>query len=171
MHLKTILTTFFISVFLGLSSFCENTSPNIDKDGDIRERYKKFKDHHLMDNHMFVLTHDISFPLPVIIYADGKFDVFMSSNLYDNHHHPVVYEINGRAYKVDEHEHIKEVGSGLSLVDFSITKNVVFILICFVLMILMFGKMAKSYKHNPLPKGIGRLLEPIIIYIRDDIRG
>tara|TARA_B100001758_G_scaffold247879_1_gene268076 strand:- start:63713 stop:64732 length:1020 start_codon:yes stop_codon:yes gene_type:complete len=169
MHLKTILTTFFISVFLGLSSFCENTSPNIDKDGDIRERYKKFKDHHLMDNHMFVLTHDIAFPLPVIIYADGKFDVFMSSNLYDNHHHPVVYEINGRAYKVDEHEHIKEVGSGLSLVDFSITKNVVFILICFVLMILMFGKMAKSYKHNLLPKGIGRLLEPIIIYIRDDI--
>ena len=53
--------------------------------------------------------------------------------------------------------------------DFSITKNVALIFICLVLMMVMFGRMAKSYKNNPLPTGIGRLLEPIILYIRDDI--
>jgi len=29
--------------------------------------------------------------------------------------------------------------------------------------------MARSYKNNALPKGMGRFLEPIILYIRDDI--
>jgi F-type H+-transporting ATPase subunit a len=29
--------------------------------------------------------------------------------------------------------------------------------------------MAKSYKKSALPSGIGRLLEPIVLYIRDDI--
>jgi len=33
----------------------------------------------------------------------------------------------------------------------------------------MFKRMAKNYQKNPLPSGMGRLLEPIIIYIRDDI--
>ena len=36
-------------------------------------------------------------------------------------------------------------------------------------MVVVFGKMAKSYKTNPVPTGIGRLLEPIVLYIRDDI--
>ena len=38
-----------------------------------------------------------------------------------------------------------------------------------ILMITMFGRMAKSYKNNSMPTGIGRLLEPIVLYIRDDI--
>jgi F-type H+-transporting ATPase subunit a len=33
----------------------------------------------------------------------------------------------------------------------------------------MFTRMAKSYKKNALPNGMGRLLEPIVLYIRDDI--
>ena len=36
-------------------------------------------------------------------------------------------------------------------------------------MVVVFGKMAKSYKYNSIPSGIGRLLEPIVLYIRDDI--
>src|SRR5690606_23225030 len=33
----------------------------------------------------------------------------------------------------------------------------------------MFGSMARSYKKGALPKGMGRFLEPIVLYIRDDI--
>jgi len=169
MKVKTIFLTLIISIFFGLNSFAGNPSPDLNSDDNVREKYKKFKDHHLLDNHMFVLTDDIAFPLPVILYTDGEFDIFMSSELYDNHH-PIPFKINGRTYRVDEHEHIKEVGGGdLNVIDFSITKNVVFILVCFVLMILMFVKMGKSYKNNSIPKGIGRFLEPIILYIRDDI--
>lgn len=33
----------------------------------------------------------------------------------------------------------------------------------------MFSRMAKNYKTNALPSGIGRILEPLILYVRDDI--
>ena len=36
-------------------------------------------------------------------------------------------------------------------------------------MFFMFKRMAKNYQKNALPRGIGRLLEPVILYIRDDI--
>jgi len=36
-------------------------------------------------------------------------------------------------------------------------------------MLFLFARMARSYKTNSMPKGIGRMLEPIILYIRDDI--
>ena len=36
-------------------------------------------------------------------------------------------------------------------------------------MFFIFSRMAKSYKTSALPTGFGRLLEPIILYIRDDI--
>ena len=168
MKVKTIFLTLITSMLFGLNSFAGNPSPDLKSDDNVREQYKKFKDHHLLDNHMFVLTHDIAFPLPVILYTDGEFDIFMSSDLYENHH-PIPFKINGRTYRVDEHEHIKEVGGDLNVIDFSITKNVVFILVCFVLMIFMFVKMAKSYTNNSIPKGMGRFLEPIVLYIRDDI--
>ena len=39
-----------------------------------------------------------------------------------------------------------------------------------LLMFFMFSRMAKAYKNNEsMPKGMGRLLEPLVIYIRDDI--
>jgi F-type H+-transporting ATPase subunit a len=42
-------------------------------------------------------------------------------------------------------------------------------MIVFLMMLIMFTRMAKSYKNNALPSGVGRLLEPIVLYIRDDI--
>ncbi|MCL4124316.1 UNVERIFIED_CONTAM: hypothetical protein GTU68_066503 [Idotea baltica] len=36
-------------------------------------------------------------------------------------------------------------------------------------MFFIFSRMAKKYKSGSLPKGFGRALEPIILYIRDDI--
>ena len=54
--------------------------------------------------------------------------------------------------------------------DFSITKNVFTVMMVGLLMFFMFSRMAKAYKNNEsMPKGMGRLLEPIVIYIRDDI--
>jgi F-type H+-transporting ATPase subunit a len=55
-------------------------------------------------------------------------------------------------------------------IDFSITKNVLTIIIVSLLMLFLFGSLAKSYsKNNGVAKGIGRFFEPIILYIRDDI--
>jgi F-type H+-transporting ATPase subunit a len=55
--------------------------------------------------------------------------------------------------------------------DFSITKNVLFIFIISALMLWIFITIAAKYKQNPgvAPKGIQSFFEPIIVFIRDDI--
>ena len=36
-------------------------------------------------------------------------------------------------------------------------------------MILFFGGLEKSYKKGPIPTGLGRALEPLVLYVRDEI--
>ncbi len=183
--MNNIKTVLFIAILILLTScsnyvFAGEQEKSNYPDRDVRKEYKAFKDHHLKDIHSFKLfkykkedkTVYVSFPLPIIIYCEGELDVFMSSKFYNDKNKRVEYKIDDRIYKIDDHEHIKarnSLGKSLSLLDLSITKNVVFILIAFFIMVVVFGKMAKSYKTNPVPTGIGRLLEPIVLYIRDDI--
>ena len=154
--------TLFISIF-----FIANSSASESGERTMKESIN----HHLLDDHDFTITHGFSFPLPVILWDNGL-QVFMSSKFK---HGTSVAEVNGNFYKVDHtNGQINKTDSGGIFInrvrlDFSITKNVIFIMICFILMIFMFIKMARSYKHGHLPKGFGRLLEPIILYIRDDI--
>ena len=162
MNIKTL---FFTLVTLGFSSLeisAEEHANHVEK--DIKTEIKETIAHHLMDSHDFILTHDISFPLPVILYTDGNLDIFSSANFL---HGKKSYTVDGRTYSLD-HGHIVEA-SGLSPIDFSITKNVTFIMIVFLIMLTMFIRMARSYKKSSLPSGIGRVLEPIVLYIRDDI--
>jgi F-type H+-transporting ATPase subunit a len=43
------------------------------------------------------------------------------------------------------------------------------IILVSVLMLVIFGGMAKSYKKSLVPSGAAKLFEPLIIFIRDDI--
>ena len=55
-------------------------------------------------------------------------------------------------------------------IDFSITKNILTIIMVSLLMLFLFGSLAKSYKkNNGVAKGVGRFFEPIILYVRDEI--
>jgi len=55
--------------------------------------------------------------------------------------------------------------------DFSITKNVLFMFFATILLLWIFISIANKYKANPgkAPKGLQSALEPIIVFIRDDI--
>ena len=63
----------------------------------------------------------------------------------------------------------KKLVSHSSLIDFSITKNVLMTLLICVLIFFLFTGLSKSYKKGPIPGGFGRLLEPLVLFIRDDI--
>ena len=185
MKTKTIILTLVFSVFLGLCSVAGESSSNSVVERDVRSEYSDFKNHHLLDNHSFKLfkyeteekTKYVSFPLPIILWDNG-IQTFLSSKFYFG---KKVVENNGNFYKLYHNKIYKtdELGTinydenhkvlNEKPLDFSITKNVVLILICLVLMMIMFVRMAKSYKKNSMPTGIGRLLEPIVLYIRDDI--
>lgn len=139
--------------------------------------------HHLQDSHDFTFFSDedagkhYGFPLPVILFDDGL-KIFSSSKL---HHGEEVAEVDGNYYKLshgkiyktdaqgklnyDEHHH----PTNAKPLDFSITKNVVTSIFVAVLMFFMFTSLAKSYKRGPIPTGAGRILEPLILFIRDEV--
>tara|TARA_B100000963_G_scaffold7215_1_gene5655 strand:- start:8893 stop:9954 length:1062 start_codon:yes stop_codon:yes gene_type:complete len=181
MKTKIKITSLFFLLALFTHTVFAVNDVGYTKERDVRSEYKEFKDHHLKDNHSFKIFYYktgnkkkyISFPLPVIIYSEHGLDVFMSSKFYDEKNKRVSHVIDGRVYKIDKKsEKIKATltsGEELKVIDFSITKNVVLILLCIFLMLLVFIKMARSYSKNPIPSGAGRFLEPIVLYIRDDI--
>jgi F-type H+-transporting ATPase subunit a len=114
----------------------------------------------------------VSIPLPVILYDQGEWHVFMASKFHHGHKSYLDYFISehdatlGKIVKLDDHG--DEIRPTL---DISITKNVVAIFLSMILMIIIFVSVAKSYKKRKdhAPKGLQSFLEPIIIFVRDDI--
>ena len=73
--------------------------------------------------------------------------------------------------KYIQHHQIEEAVEAGVPYDFSITKNVVSLWISLILIVLIFVIVAKSYKTRKgmAPKGLQSMLEPFIVFIRDDI--
>ena len=178
--IKTLTLIFFLISFVSYGK--EEASK-----GDIKSEIKAYIQHHLQDSYDFSLTSYtkengehvyIGAPLPVILLDNGL-KVFSSSKF---HHGETLAEVDGSYYKLyhgkiyktdaagtinyDEHDH----PTNAKPLDISITKNVVVIFLVGLLMFFLFRGLANSYaKNNGIAKGTGRFVEPIILYIRDDI--
>ncbi len=64
------------------------------------------------------------------------------------------------------------LGGGITnFYDFSITKNVLSMILVSILLFVILRRAAKSYttRQGQAPKGIQSLLEPVIVYIRDEV--
>ena len=153
---------------------------------NLKTEIKEYISHHLLDSYDFTLfsyindagEHKyISAPLPVILIDNGL-KVFSSAKF---HHGESVAEVDGQFYALYHNKIYKTDALGTieydeehhatneKPLDFSITKNVVFIILVSLFMLLLFSRMANSYKNNPMPKGVGRIFEPLILFIRNDI--
>lgn len=116
--------------------------------------------------HFATIGHShVSISLPCIVYTKDGLKVFSSSNFKNEHHEAVSYE----GLKLDHHHIVAEDGS--AVYDFSITKNVASLLLSAVLLLTIFLSVAKGYKEREgkAPKGLQSLLEPIIVFVRDEI--
>ncbi|WP_282142893.1 F0F1 ATP synthase subunit A [Cellulophaga baltica] len=157
-----------------------------------KEGIDNYIKHHLKDSHDFHLysyTNDageakhIGFPLPVILWSSNGLVTFMSSEFHHDDNgqvivnrggskftklHSVIYELdaNATAISFDEHHHPENAHKPL---DFSITKSVFGMLLAGLLMILGFRALASGYKKSPIPTGFARVLEPLVLYVRDEI--
>jgi F-type H+-transporting ATPase subunit a len=180
-----LLTTLTI-LFAFMSTSCFAKADEVSDSKDLQTEISEYIDHHLLDTHSFDLFSyknesgekiHVSFPLPVILWDEGV-KVFLSSEFkheealanIENSYYKLYH---GKIYVTDRLGTINYDQEGHATntkpLDFSITKNVVFIFLVGLIMILIFISLAKSYKTNQIPKGIGRALEPIVLYIRDDI--
>jgi len=150
--------------------------------GDKKFDASSFIIDHVLDSHEWhILTigeganeKNIAIYLPVILYSSEKgFDIFSSKKLAHGH----VY----KGYRLEEEGDFK--GKILNVnaegvadtenrpLDFSITKTVVGMLFAAIIGLWIFLALARSYKKSGIshPRGIQSFLEPVVLFIRDDI--
>jgi len=147
---------------------------------------------HVSDSHDWhILTkkdgHHVAVPLPVILYSKHSgFHVFMSSKIAHGHMHEgfqmghgsievvnkkgetVEKSLNGKIIEVDEHGALVEAGLPL---DFSITKNVFMMMLSVIILLWVFLGLARAYKKMGIsePKGLAGFIEPVIVFIEEDV--
>jgi F-type H+-transporting ATPase subunit a len=187
-----------ISLFVFCSAFASGVAPKSEGDSEghgavtSESEINEYILHHIKDAHDFHLfsyndseghRKHIGFPLPVIVYSSKGLRTFMSSEFHhdDSGHH--VVESDGVSL-VKYHEKIYELNEGVHAIEFdethhptnahavldlSITKSVFGFLLVSLLMLFAFGRLAKQYKKQAVPTGFGRVLEPLILYVRDEI--
>jgi len=147
---------------------------------------------HVSDSHEWhILTkkdgHHVSVPLPVILYSKHSgFHMFMSSKIAHGHSfdgfqmgHGSIEVVNkkgetvekslkGKIIEVDEHGVMVEAGLPL---DFSITKNVFMMMLSVIILLWVFLGLARAYKKMGIsePRGLAGFIEPVIIFIEEDV--
>ena len=181
---KKILTILLFVLFVApLSTFAseESHSENLEGEEKTKKEIKEYINHHLQDSYDFAIWHamGLEFPLPIILIDEGL-HVFSSSKF---HHGESVAESNGKFYKVYHNKIYRTDAEGsinfdgedqhhpsnVKPLDFSITKNVMSIFLFSVLIFVLFNSFAKSYRNSQVPNKIGRFLEPLVVFVRDEI--
>ncbi|MEX0636724.1 MAG: F0F1 ATP synthase subunit A, partial [Ferruginibacter sp.] len=133
---------------------------------------------HIKDDHSWHLWGHTSISLPVILYSDKGLEVFSSHHLVDEHHEPAAYQgkylyktFEGKIKVVNEDGSMNESASK-NVWDFSITKNVASLLLSVFILLVVFLTVASAYKKSGItsaPKGLQSFIEPIILFVRDDV--
>ncbi len=170
--LKPIFLTLLFNLFLGISfSFGENEGK---KEGEEKFNAGETIMEHVTDNHSWHILGHTSLPLPVIIYSDKGVECFSSSKFEEgrlavqgNYNYGLIkghIRVIGADIKIDE-------AATAKIWDFSITKNVASLFIGITVMLMIFLSVAKSYRKNAgkAPSGLQSWIEPLILFVRDDI--
>jgi F-type H+-transporting ATPase subunit a len=114
----------------------------------------------------------LSVPLPVILYSKHSgLQVFMSSKFHHGHDAYQGFEISNAEEDMGKIVEILPDGQKQKPVDLSITKNVLAIFLSLFILCWIFLSIARSYARNrgKAPSGLQNLMEPIILFIRDDV--
>jgi F-type H+-transporting ATPase subunit a len=189
--LIAVIALFFTTSF---ASESDKKHDNQNDGGRIntKEEVEAYILHHIKDSHDFSLfsyTSDegerkhIGFPLPVILWSSEGLVTFMSSEFHHNDDGHVIVEkkrlkfakIHSKIYELDKgaatlsFDETHHATNAHKILDFSITKSVVGILLIGTLLLFWFSKLAKQYKTKQIPTGFARVLEPLVLYVRDEI--
>jgi F-type H+-transporting ATPase subunit a len=146
---------------------------------------------HIADSHEWHFwgtgENKVAIPLPVILISNGKLITFLSSKHEDEEGSEIFTEqgerlinYNGKYYfpladKNAAGAYVKLDDNNIPVnekpFDISITKNVVALFISVAILIIIFASVTGSYKTRAgkAPKGLQSLLEPFILFVRDDI--
>jgi F-type H+-transporting ATPase subunit a len=192
-HFKAFFLTFLFSTFAGFALLALPTTGGSSADQKPFDAGEMII-HHVSDAHEIHLIGDFAIYLPIIVYSEKGLDVFSSSHFYHNQHHLIDTTLTGEPKQehyfvhgdyVMHHEHIyladanggitmdEETGDVMnaSVMDFSITKSVAGLLLTCVLLLLLFLSVARAYgkRKGEAPRGLQSFMEPLILFIRDEV--
>jgi F-type H+-transporting ATPase subunit a len=131
---------------------------------------------HVVDNHEWHIATIGNFhlvvPLPVILLYDGKIFTCWSSAFHNPSHSWNGFKLEPEGpHKGKIVKDGAEGETGTTVYDFSFSKTVLAIFFSVIFMLVIFLSVARAYRKNvnEAPRGIQSMLEPLILFIRDDI--
>jgi len=131
---------------------------------------------HIADKHEWhLLGEKVVVPLPIILYTDKGFEFFSSEkfhaegNIYKGKYYNYSL-IEDKVKIVDQAGKADDVATK-KVWDFSITQNVAGMWLSGLLIVFVFLIASSGYKKRvgKAPKGLQSFVEPIILFIRDDV--
>lgn len=181
-YLKFLLLFFVLFTFLdspNLLAFGNPEEENEEHASENQHEKEKFKPgnfifDHVTDSYEWHIIsykeHHISIPLPIIVYSKKSgLHIFWSGKLKHGHGEHEGFRISQTEANKGKVVEILEDGTELRPLDFSITKNVFAVFMSTILLAWIFISIARKYKSKKAPYGLQNALEPIIIFIRDDV--
>lgn len=179
LRLSVILTLMMLATNTVLLAQNDNNEANEDWEEEVMEEEFRAGDmiiEHITDSyewHIITLgaTH-VSIPLPIIFYDQGEWYFFMAGKLHHGHEAYQGYFVSHKDFNAGKLVRLDAQGNEVRpFLDISITKNVVAIFLSMIIMMIVFISVANTYKkrRGQAPKGLQSFIEPIIIFIRDDV--
>lgn len=168
-RISLICAFFLLAGSFAKSAFAQETTK------DPKEKAKEAIMEHIGDSHSWPIIGKTTLPLPVILYSDKGLEVFSSKQIeqegsvYAGANYS--YKLEGNKIKVvDAAGKIDETASK-KVWDFSITRNVMSLFLSGAILLLVFLTVSSAYakRENQAPKGLQSFLEPLIVFIRDDV--
>ncbi len=173
--IKTIVAAVFTLFFLTLSNSASANDGNKEEGKKVAFDANEVIFGHVLDAHEFHFfsykssdgkEHSWSIPLPVILYSRQKgLDVFMSSKFEEG-------EGTYNGYKLEKGK-ITSVNEDVKVYDFSLTRNVVQMLLALLLLVVIMLRVASKYKSGigttKAPAGFQNAIEPVITFVRDEV--
>lgn len=114
----------------------------------------------------------LSVPLPVILISKySGFHIFLSNRFHHGHSSYKGFMISTSEENEGKIVEMTPDGKEYVPLDLSVTKNVFAIFVSIALMLWLFLSIAARYKkgEGQAPHGIQNLIEPVILFVRDDI--
>jgi F-type H+-transporting ATPase subunit a len=145
----------------------EHTGGELEADGGGHgeEKISDVIIHHVMDSHDWEFFEidgkHVSLPLPWILYHSEKgLQFFMNTEA-----------VVASGDYIEAHGKIHPTDPSASVMDFSMTKTALQILLVAIFMLVLFISVARAYKKREgmAPKGLQSFMEPLILFVRDDI--
>ena len=127
---------------------------------------------HIADAHEWHLWGETKIFLPVIIYSQEKgLSIFSSKHFEEGTGIHDGYKMNGHEIVACAEDGTINEEATAKIWDISITKNVLSLFIGVVVLLIILISIARKYSRNSNvpPKGLQSWLEPIIIFVIDDV--